>query len=67
MKMEVKKRTCKDFVKQMFKEGKTPYHIRAVASCSAWANKMDEVEMWITRGKKIMSGKKKKRIKIRPA
>jgi hypothetical protein len=58
-------RTVKDFVRQMFKEKKSPEHIRAVAHCSKWAQQMDEVDKWIARGKIIMGGKKGKGLKIK--
>ena len=54
-------RTVKDFVRLMFKEKKSPEHIRAVATCSVWHGKTDEVERWIEKGKKIIKKRKEKR------
>lgn len=54
------KRTAKDFVRKLFKEGKSPEHIRSVAKGSYWHNQMDEIEKWIEYGKK-----KKKKLTIR--
>lgn len=56
-------RTVKEFVKQLFQEGKGPKHIRAVAQCSCWKNKLDEVEHWIKKGIKIMKKKKNRKSK----
>lgn len=52
-------RTVKDFVYELQQEGKSSKHIKAVAACTHWDNKMDEVEKLI--GKK----KKKKKIKVK--
>ncbi len=56
-------RTVKDFVKTLFLEGKSPKHIRAVAQCSHWKNNMEEVELWIKKGIKIMKKRKERKSK----
>ena len=58
-------RTSKDFVKQMFKEKKSPEHIRAVATAGRWGNQMAEIDKWIEIGKKIKI-KKSKEIQSKP-
>jgi len=47
-------RTVKDFVNQLLSEGKSPEHIRAVATSSQFKNRMDEVE-------ELLKGRRKSR------
>jgi len=58
------KRAVKDFVKDQFRRGNSPEHIRAVARCIQYRDQMEEVDKWIEKGKEIMK-KRSKRIIIR--
>lgn len=63
----MEKRTVKDFVRDMYRRGRSKEEIRAVASSTRWANQKDEVERWIRKGEQIRKkkGKKSKRLKIK--
>jgi hypothetical protein len=42
-------RTVQAFVSDMLARGKTPEHIRHVAQCTRWVDKLEEVEQEISR------------------
>jgi hypothetical protein len=50
-------RTLEDFVEDMVQSGRDLTEIRAVALCSHWSNKMDEITVY---AKNLLENKKKK-------